>query len=205
MDGSGELFQLDYFHVKPAGESLAESFFYDPQSMHFFPDPSDRANRLKYGFEFSVRYGLRYGEVFATSPDMEGIAVWIQSEYSVRTVPRILKCGGLSTLMKVGWTVYKRQQPVEDFIHAEHMRLAPFPHYYLDLLGVVPEHRQTGLAGRLLKPMFRKLDRNNLPIYLNTMLEKNVAMYQRYGFKVLSRDTIPGTDIPHWGLLREPA
>ena len=197
-----ELLCLENRHVKPAGESLAESFFFDPQCMHFFPDHEVRAAKLKYGFEFSVRYGLRYGEVFATSPDMEGVAVWIRSENSVRTISRILRCGGLTAFMKVGWAVYKRQQPVEDFIHTEHMRLVSFPHYYLDLLGVVPKHRQTGLAGRLLKPMFKKLDRDNLPIYLNTMLEKNVAMYQRYGFQVLSRDKIPGTDIIHWGMLR---
>jgi predicted GNAT family N-acyltransferase len=48
-----------------------------------------------------------------------------------------------------------------------------------------------------------RLDKEKLSCFLQTQSEKNVKIYQRYGFRVLERGAIPDTEIPHWAMLRE--
>ena len=51
--------------------------------------------------------------------------------------------------------------------------------------------------------MLTRIDQEELPCFLDTQIEKNVSIYQRYGFKIVERGVIPGTEIPHWAMLRE--
>ena len=41
----------------------------------FIPDASERKNKSHYIFEFLIRYGVLYGEAYATSSNLEGVAV----------------------------------------------------------------------------------------------------------------------------------
>jgi ribosomal protein S18 acetylase RimI-like enzyme len=69
---------------------------------------------------------------------------------------------------------------------------------------VDPRHQGKGLARRLLKAMFERLDREGLPCFLETESTTNVAIYKKYGFAVVEEGKIPGTEVPHWAMLREP-
>jgi hypothetical protein len=51
--------------------------------------------------------------------------------------------------------------------------------------------------------MFARIDREGLPCYLETENEKNLPMYQRYGFRVLEESQLPGTETASWAMLRE--
>ena len=41
-------------------------------------------------------------------------------------------------------------------------------------------------------------------IYLETATERNVRMYERLGFRLLSQVTLPVVNLPHWEMVREP-
>ena len=84
-----------------------------------------------------------------------------------------------------------------------HKRLAPFDHWYLLPIAVDPEEQGKGYGSLLLREMFKIIDNEKLPIYLETNTEKNVGFYQRYGFEVLEYAIIPKTDIPIWCMLRK--
>jgi ribosomal protein S18 acetylase RimI-like enzyme len=204
MEGHGDTIWLTRHEIRPASEVLARAFYEDPQSVYFYPDLAERSKRLRYAFEFTVRYGVLYGEVHATSENLEGIAVWVRSEAAEKTLPRLIRCRGLSTIVKVGWDVYRRQQPIEEYIDMMHKRCAPFRHWYLDPLGVEPRHQGKGYGSRLMREMMKRVDGEGLPIYLYTTREPNVRMYERYGFNVVGEGELPGTGIPHWSMVREP-
>jgi ribosomal protein S18 acetylase RimI-like enzyme len=68
---------------------------------------------------------------------------------------------------------------------------------------VDPAYQGKGYASRLLKPMLARIDRENMPCYLDTEEEKNVSIYQHFGFKVLEEVKIPSTDIILRAMLRE--
>jgi len=50
--------------------------------------------------------------------------------------------------------------------------------------------------------MFTHLDRQNLPCFLDTNNEKNLPIYERFGFKILEEYQIPDTNLVNWAMLR---
>ena len=65
------------------------------------------------------------------------------------------------------------------------------------------EVRGKGLSRAVLAPIFEAADRDGVPVYLETMDERNVAIYERLGFTLVGRSELAG-GLPNWELLREP-
>ena len=74
------------------------------------------------------------------------------------------------------------------------------PHGYLQLLGVVPAARRSGVGSSLLETWLESVDRDKVPAYLETDRRENLEFYARHGFEVLSRHTL--YQIPIWRMLR---
>ena len=203
VDDLNNLVRLQKSQIKPVGEMLARAFQDDPLSAYIIPDASRRENMLPYGFEFVVRLGVSYGEVYATSPNLEGIAAWLPSEKANMTLWRMIRNGALPLCFRFGKQTILRQSHVFNFTSSMHKRHAPFRHWYLSLLGVDPEFQGKGYASTLMEAMLARIDRERLPCYLETQKVKNVSIYQHYGFKVVEDGIIPGTDIRIWAMLRE--
>jgi RimJ/RimL family protein N-acetyltransferase len=53
--------------------------------------------------------------------------------------------------------------------------------------------------------MLNRLDTNKIPCYLNTQNEKNIGLYEHFGFRVIDQLTLPGTDILHTAMQRNPS
>jgi ribosomal protein S18 acetylase RimI-like enzyme len=114
----------------------------------------------------------------------------------IRAVP-------LSVLFGLGRSGAARIRHVGDFIDAAHKRLAPFEHWYLQAIGVDPLSQGKGYAGRLLRPMIARMDEERLPCYLETLVEKNVRLYEHFGFEVIEEAPIPRTNLTNWAMLRK--
>lgn len=204
MDDLKNLMPVGKSGVKPAARVLSRAFQDSPIFTHMLPDPVERKNKLHYLFEIVVRDSIRYGEVYATSQNLEGVAVWIPSERGENMSQwRMIRAGALSLPFRYSRDFLSRQSPVTGFIDAAHKRHAPFLHWFLQAIGVDPAYQGKGYASRLLKPMLARIDRENLPCYLDTEEEKNVSIYQHYNFKVLEEGEIPSTDIVLRAMLRE--
>ena len=50
--------------------------------------------------------------------------------------------------------------------------------------------------------MLAEMDADHVPCYLETQNRENMILYQHYGFRVVEEDTIPGTHVGHWAMLR---
>ena len=90
-----------------------------------------------------------------------------------------------------------------EYIDAVHRRLIPFRHWFLQTIGVDPQFQGKGYAGKLLKPMFARIDEEGLPCYLETLDETNVPLYKHFSFKVIEKSTRPQTSLTNWAMLRE--
>jgi ribosomal protein S18 acetylase RimI-like enzyme len=77
------------------------------------------------------------------------------------------------------------------------------PHWYLAVLGTDPSRQGEGLATRLLGVVLEECDRDEVPAYLETGTERNVAFYNRHGFKVTEELRLPGGP-PIWLMWRDP-
>jgi len=197
------LFRLREARVKPAAEMLARAFQNDSLYAYVIPNADERKKTLPYYFQFRIRYGVLYGEVYAISSNLEGLAVWVPSDKIHMTQWRMFRAGGFSLYLKAGNNVISRLNSIEDYVFSIHRRHADFPHWHLSPIAVDLSFQGKGYARTLLKAMLTRIDQEELPCFLETQSEKNVSIYQRYGFKVVERGVIPGTEIPHWAMLRE--
>ena len=92
---------------------------------------------------------------------------------------------------------------LHSYMDEKHRLLAPFPHWYLAQLGVDPAYQKQGYAGRLLRGMFEKTDADGTPCYLETDSESTIPMYRHFGFEIIDKFTLPGTDIKICAMLRD--
>jgi GNAT superfamily N-acetyltransferase len=79
----------------------------------------------------------------------------------------------------------------------------PGPHWYVPLLGVRPEAQGKGLSRTVMRPVFEAADRDRVPVYLETMTEGNVAIYQKLGFDLRGHRELTG-GLPNWEMVRQP-
>lgn len=73
---------------------------------------------------------------------------------------------------------------------------------YVIGIGVNPKKQGQAFGRKLLTLVLKVAEEKNQPCYLETHGEKNVVIYEKYGFKVVSRDVLPGTDIVQFGMLK---
>jgi len=79
------------------------------------------------------------------------------------------------------------------------------PHYYLAMLGVVPEARGRGLGRGLLDRLhdLSAEDVESTGVCLTTEAHTNLALYEHFGYRVLGRVVTPDGQLESWTLFRE--
>jgi ribosomal protein S18 acetylase RimI-like enzyme len=204
-----DIIRLTKSEIKPASKTLALAFRHEPIFAYVIPDLHDREKISSHLFEMSLRYCISYGEVYATSPSLKGVALWLPSEKAEMTLWRIIRTSGLYFLKDVFLAsksqrkIYSRVMSFFDYTSSLHKRYAPFSHWYLMFIGVDPKFQGKGYGSRLLKAMLAGLDKEHLPCYLENGDESNVPIYEHLGFKVLEKTKLPGTETKIWVMLRK--
>jgi ribosomal protein S18 acetylase RimI-like enzyme len=196
------LVRLSQAQIKPAGEVAARAFHNDPVTIHLFPDESGRASMTPL-YEFDIRYCTLYGETYATSSNLEGIAAWLPPGETDMPWRKMFRAGALSLLFRAKPSILMRLQPLFRSAVNARKRQTPFPHWYLSLLCVAPEHQRKGYGSALLSPMLARIDSEHLPCCLETTEKRNVLFYERHGFKVVETGKIEDTPLMFWTMLRD--
>ena len=194
---------LSNSQVKEASKSLALALQDYPLHIAIFPDASEREEKSPYFLEVAIRYGIRFGVSYATSPKLEGILVWLPSQNADYALWKLIRSGMLTCILRIGIKPVLRMLSIANYFSMLHEQHAPFPHWYGWYVGVKPEFQGKGYGRTLVEAMIEKADNDNLPCYGETHTEENVSLWEHYGFKVLDQTLIPGTNFKHWILLRD--
>lgn len=190
--------------IQPAAEMLSRAFNDYPLGDFFHPEAADRESPPPtHGFQSGLRYGLLYGEVYASSPNLEGVAAWLPSDKVRRTLWRNIRSGNFPTLFGAEREMRSKQRVFHHHTAAIRQRHAPPAYLYLQMVGIDPAYQGKGYGSRLLRHMFARIDAIHLPCYLETHTERNVAFYEHRGFKVVEAQKIPGSEIMTWAMLRD--
>ncbi len=200
---TGGLYRLNKGEVKRAAEVVARAFQDYPLSVYFIPDESARRRKMPLMFRPLLRHGLFYGEVYATSPKLEGIAVWSRPDRKRETLWSKILSGSVLIPFIVGMGALRRQIAFSRWAAPIRKRCVPGRHWYLQLLGVDPAYQGRGYASALLKPMLERIEREGLPCFLDTQAERNVSLYEHLGFRVVEEGTVPGSEVKSWAMVRE--
>jgi len=151
---------------------------------------------------FLFRSAVRAGGAFGTPDRGAVVCSWPAGrEWPSRW--DAVRAGGLAFMWRMGWRASLLMTRLEGEFDAARGAHVPGPHCYVPLLGVRPELQGRGLSRAVLHPVFARADRDTVPIYLETMTESNVAIYQKLGFELVGYRELTG-GLPNWEFVRAP-
>jgi GNAT superfamily N-acetyltransferase len=181
--------------------SLAEAFATDPLFSHALPVERTRLPRLAWLIRRLIRYTLRSGSLIADD-GLTGAALWLGPDRPFPDEAAMAFSGMILAPFVVGVPGLVRLSRAQEMMARERRR-GPARHLYLFMLGVRPGEQGRGLGSALLAPMLARADREGIPCLLETNKERNLPLYERHGFEVLSHGMIGGV-CPYWAMRRNP-
>lgn len=202
-DQTNKLLRLTRKDRDAGAAVLGRAFTEYEMLRYYFQDEAERhAVAVTFGF-VALSVCFKYGEAYASSAKMEGVAAWLPPGKAPFGGWQIIRSVPLSVLFRFGRQGASRIQAYGRYIDNMHRKLVPYPHWYLQIIGVDPAYQGQGFSSQLVRPMLECIDREHLPCFLETNTEKNVAIYQRFGFGVVSVDKIPETELMSFAMLRK--
>jgi Acetyltransferase (GNAT) family len=195
--------RLDARQAKAASELLGRAFMKDPMWEYLAPGLARRARVLPPSFGITVRYSLRYGEVY-TTPALDGVACWLTPGVASPSLSQLIRLSIHGAPLELGLMGLLRYTTVENYTSEIHKRTLPGRHWYLWVIGVEPARQGQGIGAMLIQPVLARADASGFPCYLETMNEANVPFYQKHGFEIVSKGEVPRRGLRVWAMLREP-
>ena len=179
------------------GQMLARAFHDDPIVDWVFRDERRRPKYTRRFFEGRARVLIGQRETYMAE-DGAAAAMWARPD-EWRDPP--LQAFKELAILTPGVGL-RAAQVMRGLILVE-SRHPKDPHWYLAVLGTEPTRQGEGLGSALLRRVLDDCDRYEVPAYLETGTERNVAFYTRHGFKVRDEFRLPKGP-PIWLMWRDP-
>jgi len=159
-------------------------------------------DKFRVQFEMFVRFCIKYGNVFSTSDNFEGVMVILPHDKDMN-LWRIIRSGAFFLSMKIS-SVAKKMMPIYKLIEEAKENLDLGPYIHLFIMGVSQEFHGKGFGGKLLRALIEKAEIERKPMYLETQNEKNVKLYEKYGFYVVKKINLTDPiNLPMWLMVRD--
>lgn len=157
--------------------TAADAFAEDPVVRWFFPDDSTYPARAAtfFGFLFDVRLAV---EGIWVTDGVEAAALWsppgdASGEWEERSWDH--------AAAELAPDEIERCDRWDAAVAPHHPET---PHWYLGVLATASTHQGKGLGPAVAQPGIEAASSADLPVFLETGVERNVALYERMGFVV---------------------
>jgi ribosomal protein S18 acetylase RimI-like enzyme len=129
-----------------------------------------------------VLVALEVGRIIGVLNAMEWPNCQMRMREKLRTAPTMIRAmgSGLPKAFKM-MGVWAKHDPQE-------------PHWHIGPIGVCPGCQGRGIGKVTLTSFLKMVDEQGSPAYLETDVDRNVALYEKFGFKVIARADIAGVD-----------
>ncbi len=97
---------------------FSRAFLNDPLAAYIFPNEKKRQENLQHYFRFRIKYGVLNGEVYAPSPNIEGLAIWIHPSNIDMTYWQMFRAGGMRQFRKLGKEKIGKMLTIEKYTSA---------------------------------------------------------------------------------------
>lgn len=177
--------------IGAAGKVLGLAFADNPNTLVVARGDRARAQRMTESGARFAKLGRRYSHVLVAE-DKGGIVgvlnaiEWpncqLRMSEKLKFAPSMIRVTGLGlprafTMM----SVWAKHDP-----RAQHWHVGP--------IGVHPERQGRGIGKALLAAFLDVADAQGSPAYLETDVDRNVALYEKFGFKVIEQEDISGVN-----------
>ena len=195
------LYRLKRSDIKLAEKAMARAY-YEAEEDFQIKKESRTMKILEKLMHPTLKYTIKNGLAYATTPNFEGIALWLPDDKIFVSTWQYIRSGILIPILLAGKGWLKRMRIYDKLCKVKHREHANFPHYYLYNLAVHPDHQNKGNASKLLKPILEILDQQGLACYLETS-EHNISLYEHFGFQVVDKEDLRDLDMVVWFMLRK--
>ena len=193
-----DLYKIQKKDLKNAVNVLDNAFSEESMWKEVFND--EDKNRVLT--EVMVRFCLKYGNVLATSDNLEGVMAIAPHDKDM-TALRVIRSGAFFLSMKIS-NEAKKMKVLSNAIEEAKKSLNLDPYIHLLIMGVSQEYQGKGFGGKLIRAVIEKAETERKPIYLETQKEENVTLYEKYGFSVKKKIILPEPlNLPMWLMVRD--
>jgi len=193
-----DLYKIQKKDLKNAVNVLNNAFSEESMWKEVFND--EDKNRVLT--EVMVRFCLKYGNVLATSDNLEGVMAIAPHDKDMTTL-RVIRSGAFFLSMKIA-NEAKKMKVLSNAIEEAKKSLNLDLYLHLLIMGVSQEFQGKGFGGKLVRAIIEKAETEIKPIYLETQKEENVNFYEKYGFSVKKKIILPEPlNLPMWLMVRD--
>jgi len=178
-----------------AAATLARAFIDDPLICFMLRDASTRAAKMPRLFKLLFKLGLPHGACDLTS-GAEAVALWRPpSAWHIPVWQYVTNGADFISLFGFGGAM--QVMGAMDVIEKRHPHE---PHWYLQAIGTDPDKQGKGYGGVVMRRQLALADAAGMPAYLESSKEKNIPIYQSFGFEVTGEIQVPGGPMlwPMW-------
>jgi ribosomal protein S18 acetylase RimI-like enzyme len=191
---------LDLATLPTAEETLASALDGDPMTSYIFSSDPNRHKRLRAVFQVELGWAFRRG-VVEVIDEGKAVAIWLAPGGMKGALIGMVGSGALWAPLRLGLGAMWRGTLLLKTIQELHSCSVSGDHWYLLGLGVHPEHQGSGWGSQLVRHGLARAQSGNLPCYLETTNQRNIAFYQRHGFKLVGERSVAGGGPMVWGML----
>src|SRR5260370_12520336 len=154
--------------VKAASELVGRALRKAPPWEYLAPGLAGGARVVTPPLGITVRYSLRYGEVY-TTPALDGVACWLPPGAASPSLSQLIRLSIHGAPLELGLMGLLRYTAVENYTGEIHKRTLPERHWYLWVIGVEPARQGQGIGEMLIQPVLARAHAGRLPCSLETI------------------------------------
>lgn len=155
-------------------------------------------------FKTSLKIMFKDALIYADSEEINGFAIWLPIGFTgTKTLPFLLH-GGFKLFFLGRFKLINKLIKYEELAMSLKQKYTNHEDWYLYNLSVKEDSQGKGIGSKIMKPMLRFCDLEQMVCYLETNKDTNIGMYEHFGFKLEEKVLIPNSEVWHYAFTRQP-
>lgn len=151
----------------------------------------------------SLKAMIQKGIIYSDKKNSSGFAIWLPPGFKGTTPFSFIVNGGIPLIFNCGFSLVFKLLSYENFAMKLKKKYTNNEDWYLYNLSIHQIHQGKGIASQLLTPMLDFCSKNSYSCYLETNSERNVHIYEHFGFKLKETSFIPNSKVNHFSMLKK--
>ena len=141
------------------------------------------------------------GIIYSDSEELNGLVIILPPGYTgIKTLSFVWN-GGFKIIYNQGIRALIKMVNFESFAMDMRKKYTNYEDWYLYNLCIDKKCQGKKIASKLIKPLIEYFRINKKMCYLETNWDKNVPIYEHFGFKVMEKSLVPGSNVEHYAML----